>query len=823
MAFSRARCANISPSKRSFDETLFLKYHNAHYAVAAEQDNLRPSNISPYSLSKRRLSSSHPNVMLAESNTIMSGSFPSFMSVYGNEESDVYQPVELDDHKKVNQDAFSFMAQQNTNVEAPQQHTKPYHHRGSVSSLFSESTESSPTTTNSTFDSPIVSDTSPSASPESASSCVPPSSFMPNTMHKEEKALYADEDKQPPANFAEPQILQDTTKNVKKLTLDMDLSAIRRPATSHVSETAHHPLSAPSSPLKEPMKSARKKPNNLTIRTPGYSQLTFPRATGIVPATPSSRPALHQYQSSPSLSSFASPRAGPAGGMFLPLPSLNTQHAKSSSSSSNGSSFMGNSMPDLREENESQILKSQEAPERGYTEGPVCIYDCGVYLYLEPTAEEAKSFDTVINVAKEVKNPLKDPQAGEGTIMSVWRGDQPNKRYSITEPQTAVSEYSFKSAWEFLPQPRTMETPTATTPTQTSFAGKPKEPEYVHVKWDHNSEILEDLYPLCKLIDSRVAEGKKVLIHCQLGVSRSASLIIAYGLFKDYQQSFHAMYATVKERSRWVGPNMSLIYQLTDFKNRLNKGDYAQGGREAKPEWFVRSPEGPLTPATVEATPSQSTATDPISLQPIHTEATLSQCIPSVPGAFPSSDLTVREPAPTKLQAVPPKLNKALPPVPLFSRYQSTLPSQPTSATSTMPPPPPKISSTVKRAASRPLPFRERGLDADATIKEHKPRKVPGFALAQSSAFMDLAMQDAPSTPSLFSPRATEFMATPFGVRGAGDLEQPRNRISKEVPSGFNWLPLRKDSHVRTASKDPRSPHQEAEAKEIFRSIDNYL
>ncbi|KAK5088905.1 tyrosine/serine/threonine protein phosphatase [Lithohypha guttulata] len=428
------------------------------------------------------------------------------------------------------------------------------------------------------------------------------------------------------------------------------------------------------------MKSARKKPTNLTIRTPGYNQVSFPRSSGIVPPTPSGRPGLHQYQSSPALSSLASPRVGPPNGMFLPLPSLNT--------SNNGlggerNSFLGSSMPGLHEESEGQVPKSQEAPERGYTEGPVCIYDCGVYLYLEPTAEEARQFDTVINVAKEVGNPFATQSAQEGSVMSVWRDQNPSPACtSMTEPQTAISEYSFQSAWEWQP-PQSTITPSATTPTQSTFARRSNGPEYVHVRWDHNSEILEDLYPLCKLIDDRVAEHKKVLVHCQLGVSRSASLIIAYGLYKNYQATFHAMYGSVKERSKWVGPNMSLIYQLTDFKNKLNKGDLASSDKQARPEWFMRSSgESPTPTATVPAPPAvpENSAKQALERTPI-------------------------ERTPRKKLPSPLLLDKALPPVPLFAQHE-----QPTSVSSTArlddkPLSVVETAAPVKKAAPRPLPF----------------------------------------------------------------------------------------------------------------------
>ncbi|EFQ98078.1 hypothetical protein MGYG_01114 [Nannizzia gypsea CBS 118893] len=40
----------------------------------------------------------------------------------------------------------------------------------------------------------------------------------------------------------------------------------------------------------------------------------------------------------------------------------------------------------------------------------------------------------------------------------------------------------------------------------------------------------------------------------------------------------------VKSRSRWVGPNMSLIYQLTDFRSKLQ--DKSNKSKQPAPEWL---------------------------------------------------------------------------------------------------------------------------------------------------------------------------------------------------------------------------------------------
>lgn len=76
---------------------------------------------------------------------------------------------------------------------------------------------------------------------------------------------------------------------------------------------------------------------------------------------------------------------------------------------------------------------------------------------------------------------------------------------------------------------------------------------------------------LCEKIDNRTKEGKKVLIHCQQGASRSASLIIAYGLYQRPELSVNDAYYAAQAKSRWISPNMKLMYSLQDFQKDLAK------------------------------------------------------------------------------------------------------------------------------------------------------------------------------------------------------------------------------------------------------------
>jgi tyrosine-protein phosphatase MSG5 len=464
-------------------------------------------------------------------------------------------------------------------------------------------------------------------------------------------------------------------------------------------------------------------------------------------------------------------------------------------------------LPGLKEEDEAH--RSQEVQERGYPDGPVQIYDCGLYLYLEPTAEEACRFDTVINVAKEVKNPFELTAIPSRSIVSVMRGEA--GRSETPEPATAASEMSFKSAWEY--QPIGEATPTASRPESILFR---REPEYLHVAWDHNSEILQDLYPLCELIDERTRQNKKVLVHCQLGVSRSASLVIAYGLYKGYQPDFHSMYTQVKGRSQWVGPNMSLIYQLNEFRGKITRGEYRDHSRLPPAHWFQNS----FSPAV---------------RQPMQALSIQSEVADSTGAEDPAKTPQASKP----LRSL--KLDKELPPVPLFPKdeKQTTPPKAVTTISEDA------ITSisrqvsllarqnSIKQAAQpRPLPFRKLAEYSNPqSIPPPRPRVTPVLSIIRpSSQIMDLA-GDEPQTPSLFSPRATEFMASPFGVsRAPGDLAIDGPKSARSIhsidppgPPPASYKRTKAERESLPPVIDPRSPHQHAGTGEILRHIDDFL
>ncbi|KAL3474183.1 hypothetical protein BJX99DRAFT_232035 [Aspergillus californicus] len=713
---------------------------------------------------KRRCTSQFElNMPVQTSPPSLPDSFPSFMSVFGGD-----SPISLDKEDK-HQHILPLRYPTNVTINTSRR-PLPFQHRESVSSVTSGSADSSPTTTVSTFDSPITSDTSPGSSPESPTSMPlsyskfipPPRNFESQALSTAQKNLSKMTSEQPSQQRPDSPGRRD--RNLKNLSLRMPppLNASRPSiSTASVVETSsQHHLSAPPSPISIPPKGMRRKPAGLTIRTPGLDRSFSGNLPELVPPTPHGRLSLRHTESSPSLTSVFSPSFGPKGGMSLPRPSTQHGYRRSSVAPSEDNLSPVPSVADeesatkgvlhelVEEDDPLDSRESARRSERGYPNGPIQIYDSGVFLYLEPTKEEASQFDVVVNVAKEVMNPFQKTADKNQTVMSAWRNGSANlKRNSCSTPFTALSDASFKSAFEYLPG----EESSPATPRSESSG-----PEYVHVGWDHNSEILDDLYPLCEMIDSRVGQGKRVLIHCQLGASRSASLVIAYGLFKNSQMDFNSMYETVKERSRWVSPNMSLIYQLTDFRSRLTRGSRPSSG-----EWSCRgsAPQTPLSGG-------------------VNSQPYMSASATGSPDTEPASSIG---------------FSNSLS-VPSTSR---TTPISPNSLGF------PKSLSHKRSVSPRPLALRQSFFTPDSGRSVAEPTLNAVHSKGEKTGVFTKPTHADP--PALFSPRTTDFLA-PRSRPLSGIFEDGRGRPTR--------LPIQ--------ITDPRSPPQGQE-RLIMRSIDEFL
>jgi hypothetical protein len=86
----------------------------------------------------------------------------------------------------------------------------------------------------------------------------------------------------------------------------------------------------------------------------------------------------------------------------------------------------------------------------------------------------------------------------------------------------------------------------------------------IHVR-DVNHENLNKYFDeSVDFIDSVVKSGGKVLVHCSYGVSRSASIVIAY-LMKKHELSYDDAYEYVKNRRDIIEPNNGFKEQLKNF------------------------------------------------------------------------------------------------------------------------------------------------------------------------------------------------------------------------------------------------------------------
>ncbi|ODV96977.1 hypothetical protein PACTADRAFT_48760 [Pachysolen tannophilus NRRL Y-2460] len=158
-------------------------------------------------------------------------------------------------------------------------------------------------------------------------------------------------------------------------------------------------------------------------------------------------------------------------------------------------------------------ISDEEFHIRGaYPNGPSCVLEPNLFLYSEPSLEQILQFDVVINVAKEIRD------------------------YSNEIPTTAGDK---KLAYYFVP-------------------------------WTHTSKLCPDLPHLTSIIEDSLEQNKKILIHCQCGVSRSASLVVAY-FMKANHLNLNDAYNEVKSRAPSISPNMSLIFQLMEWDEVLHK------------------------------------------------------------------------------------------------------------------------------------------------------------------------------------------------------------------------------------------------------------
>ncbi|EUC53815.1 dual specificity phosphatase, catalytic domain protein [Rhizoctonia solani AG-3 Rhs1AP] len=223
-----------------------------------------------------------------------------------------------------------------------------------------------------------------------------------------------------------------------------------------------------------------------------------------------------------------------------------------------------------------------------YANGPIEILP-GIWLGQEENARNwsdlaSRGIRWVLNVAKEVAPPYMDdaptpvdPREPPKTAVD----ERLRIRPSASNPNLAQPQSAFLSRRRPGPPPAQTEQPQ---PRAVPFVPPTGDSPllYIHLPWSHGqSDLVRSGFPTAmSFVDHAQRKGQGVLIHCQCGVSRSATLVIALVMrasmaaevpddLKSIQGGMHNAYAYVKEKSKWVGPNMSLIYQLTEYERAL--------------------------------------------------------------------------------------------------------------------------------------------------------------------------------------------------------------------------------------------------------------
>ncbi|KAF5382973.1 hypothetical protein D9757_006368 [Collybiopsis confluens] len=196
-----------------------------------------------------------------------------------------------------------------------------------------------------------------------------------------------------------------------------------------------------------------------------------------------------------------------------------------------------------------------------YADGPIQIIP-GIWLGSEENARDWNSLiergiKSILNVAKEVASPF-EPANTSQVLRSVVSTPNLNKsresKPTYHPPHPAI--------------------------------GRPGL-HYLKLDWSHGQrDLVADGFPSAMTFtDEALARGDGVLIHCQCGISRSATLTIAIVMRAAAERSpavpseiwalkgMQPAYDYVKEKSQWIGPNMSLIYQLLDYERKLKGSD----------------------------------------------------------------------------------------------------------------------------------------------------------------------------------------------------------------------------------------------------------
>uniref|UniRef100_H9G066 Dual specificity protein phosphatase 16 n=1 Tax=Macaca mulatta TaxID=9544 RepID=H9G066_MACMU len=155
-------------------------------------------------------------------------------------------------------------------------------------------------------------------------------------------------------------------------------------------------------------------------------------------------------------------------------------------------------------------------------------------------------------------------------------------------------------------------------------------------------KILPWLDKSVDFIEKAKASNGCVLVHCLAGISRSATIAIAY-IMKRMDMSLDEAYRFVKEKRPTISPNFNFLGQLLDYEKKIKNQTGASGPKSKLKLLHLEKPNDPV-PAVSEGgqkseTPlspprADSATSEAAGQRPVHPATVPS--VPSVPSVQPS-------------------------------------------------------------------------------------------------------------------------------------------------------------------------------------------
>ncbi|CAF4771833.1 unnamed protein product [Pieris macdunnoughi] len=112
----------------------------------------------------------------------------------------------------------------------------------------------------------------------------------------------------------------------------------------------------------------------------------------------------------------------------------------------------------------------------------------------------------------------------------------------------------------------------------------------VRVYDDDKTDLLKHWDNTYKYINKARNEGSKVLVHCKMGISRSASVVIAYAM-KAFNWHFDKALKYVKAKRNCIKPNTNFLNQLETYQGILDAMKNKEKLQRSKSETNLKSPK----------------------------------------------------------------------------------------------------------------------------------------------------------------------------------------------------------------------------------------